>query len=136
MTAPEGSGTGRPASGLLPEDALPDGFAYPPELLRILRLGLVDLEPWLVLQGEALLAVHHGLRSRYPARRLVPFARRTDRDDVACWDLEPGAAPVCVVGDFEVPGYEQGETHATFDGWFRAAVEDLIAWDDPDLPGS
>ncbi|RKT79947.1 hypothetical protein DFJ68_3426 [Terracoccus luteus] len=136
VTEPTGSESVGPIPELLPEDALPVGFAYPPELLRILRLGLVDLEPWLVLRGEPLLALHHGLRTRYPARHLVPFARRTDRDDVACWDLEPGAAPICVVGDYEVPGYEQGETHATFYGWFRSAVDDLVEWDDESLSAS
>lgn len=117
-------------SDLLPETELPQGFIYPPEFLRIVRLGLIDLEPWLILEGEDLLVRHEGLRKRYPQRRVVPFALRTDRDDVACWDLERGVGQVSVVGDFEVPGFEQGETYPTFYGWFKSAVDDLIEWDD------
>jgi hypothetical protein len=53
----------------------------------------------------------------------VPFALRTDRDDVACWDLDADLdGRVTVLGDFEVPGFEQGEVYPTFSAWFRAAV--------------
>lgn len=36
-----------------------------------------------------------------------------------------------VLGDLEVPGFEQGEVYPTFYAWFREAVEDFIAFDDP-----
>lgn len=80
-------------SELLPPAELPAAFGYPGEFLRVVDRGLVDLEPWLILRGEDLLVRHHGLRTRYPKRRVVPFALRTDRDDVACagtwtWTVE------------------------------------------------
>lgn len=119
-------------SELLPPTELPAEFAYPAEFLRIVDRGLVDLEPWEILRREDLLVRHHGLRTRYPKRRVVPFAHRTDRDDVACWDLEVDLdGRVTVLGDFEVPGFEQGEVYATFYAWFQAAVEDFIAFDEP-----
>ncbi|WP_375431492.1 hypothetical protein [uncultured Friedmanniella sp.] len=117
-------------SELLSASELPDDFVYPAEFLRVVQLNLVDLEPWLILQGESLLDRHRGLQARYPTRRLVPFAHRTDRDDIACWDLDLGLAQVSVVDDFEVLGYEQGEVYLTFYGWFRSAVDDLIEFDD------
>ncbi|WP_375504183.1 hypothetical protein [uncultured Jatrophihabitans sp.] len=115
---------------LLPAAELPKGFRYPPGFLRIVGLGLVDLEPWLILQGQSLLDRQHGLQARYPSRRVVPFAHRTDRDDVACWDLDAGPEQVSVLSDFDAPGFEQGEIYPNFYGWFRSAVEDCLEWDD------
>lgn len=65
-------------SQLLPRTEFSADFVYPVKLLRIVDRGLVDLEPWLFLQGDSLLVRHHGLRTRYPERRVVPFAHRTD----------------------------------------------------------
>ncbi len=119
-------------SELLPPTKLPAAFGYPAEFLRVVEQGLVDLEPWLILQGEELLVRHRGLRTRYPERRVVPFALRTDRDDVACWDLDVDLdGRVTVLGDFEVPGFERGEVYPTFYAWFRTAVEDFIEFDEP-----
>lgn len=46
------------------------------------------------------------------------------------WDLDLDGR-VTVLGDFEVPGFEQGEVYPSFYAWLRAAVEDFIAFDDP-----
>ena len=66
---------------------LPDGFSYPPEFVRVVELGLTNLEPWWIMSGGPLRDRHAGLARRYPQRVLVPFARRQDNDDVACWDV-------------------------------------------------
>jgi hypothetical protein len=71
-------------------DDLLEGFTYPPEFVRGVELGLIDLEPWHVLEGGQLRERFRGLAERYPARTLVPFACRQDNDDVACWDLRIG----------------------------------------------
>ncbi len=102
-----------------------DGFAYPPEFLKVVRLGLLDLEPWYVLRGERLRELHDGLARRYPTKRWVPFARRQDCDDVACWSRD-GTPRVVVVHDFADPGWEERRNFATFWDWFRQAVEDMI----------
>jgi hypothetical protein len=57
---------------------------------------------------------------------LVPFARREDNDDVACW--EPMSPRVVVIHDFASPGFEDRGGFADFNGWLRQAVEDLIAF--------
>ncbi len=80
-------------AALLSADELPPGFQYPRQFLRMVERGLTDLEPWLLLEGEQLVNRHRGLQSRFPERSLVPFARRQDNDDVACWDLEQGGGP-------------------------------------------
>lgn len=82
---------------LLTGDDLPEGFAYPPEFLRVVELGLTDLEPWWIIDGDLLRSGMRLLASAYPTRRLVLFAKRQDNDDVACWDLDtacPGFADV------------------------------------------
>jgi hypothetical protein len=84
---------------------LPEGFGYPLEFVRVVELGLTQLEPWWVLEGDRLRTRYRGLRERYPSRTLVPFALRQDCDDVACFELNrPG---VVIIHDFASPGWEQ-----------------------------
>lgn len=84
------------------------------------------MQPWLIPDEDQLQWRIEGLRSWDTSRTLVPFAERTDRDDVACWDLDLGNGSISVIGDFEVAGFEQGETYANFYDWLRAAIEELI----------
>ncbi|WP_198319346.1 hypothetical protein [Actinopolyspora erythraea] len=115
-------------ANLLSPECLPGGFTYPREFVRVVELGLTDLEPWLVLEGEGLMERYAGLRKRYPGRNVIPFARRIDNDDIACWDLDRDAR-VVIVHDFASPGWErQGEFESFYD-WLRRAVEDLIEYD-------
>jgi len=106
---------------------LPDGFVYPASFLRVVELGLVDLEPWQVMSGETLFQRYRGLAERYPERVLVPFAARQDNDDVACWTV--GTPEVLLVHDFAGAGYELRETLPSFYDWLRRAVEDLIEFE-------
>lgn len=69
---------------------LPPDYTYPPEFVRVVEFGLLDLEPWKVLLGEWLRSSYSGLRKRYPDHRYIPFAGRQDNDDIACWDGVPG----------------------------------------------
>lgn len=113
---------------LLGSEELPGGFEYPAAFLRLLNRGVVHLEPWFVLEGKLLRDRYRGLRERYPTKVLVPFARREDNDDVACWD--PGR-PNCivVVHDFSSPGSEEREMFDSFYDWLRRALEDMIEFD-------
>lgn len=112
---------------LLPLTQLPDGFEYPREFVRVVELGLTNLEPWWIIEGELLRARFLGLAERYASRSLVPFAVRQDNDDIACWDLE--RRTVVVVHDFAAPGYEQRAELPDFYAWLRVAIEDLIAFE-------
>jgi hypothetical protein len=111
---------------LLGPAEVPPGFAYPPEFLRVVELGLVNLEPWWIFDGAPLRDRVAGLRVRFPDRVLVPFARREDNDDVACWESAPPR--VVVIHDFASPGFENRGGFADFNGWLRQAIEDLIAF--------
>jgi hypothetical protein len=113
---------------LLSIDDLPEGFDYPAEFIRVVELGLTNLEPWRIVEGALLRQRFTGLQQRFPQRRLVPFARRQDNDDVACWDLDTG--DVVVVHDFASPGWERnGARFPDFYAWLSQAVKDLIEFD-------
>lgn len=131
-TAPLTRGTGAITGGsgdLMTPAHLPVGFTYPAELVRVVEHGLVDLEPWNILTGERLAQKHLGLRKRYPSASLVPFASRTDNDDVACWDMDLPRGRVVIIHDWASPGWERGaELHSTT-SWIRQAVEDFIGLD-------
>lgn len=115
-------------SMFLTEKELPKWFNYPQQFLRIVELGLVNLEPWTVLMDEPLRNRFKGLQERYPNRQLLPFARREDNDDVACWEQDRGEL-VVIVHDFASPGYENVAEYDGFWEWFREAVEDMIEYD-------
>jgi hypothetical protein len=104
------------------------GFEYPPEFLRIVRLGLVQLEPWRILLGDELRSTARGLRWRYRGEGYIPFAARQDCDDLACWRArDPG--PVVIVHDHSSRGWEaRGRGFDDVSAWFRQAVEDCIEW--------
>ena len=113
---------------LLREDELPTGFTYPKAFLRAVERGLTHLEPWWVFDGDNLRSRARGLRERYPERALVPFARRQDNDDVACWEAGQGEQ-VFIVHDFASPGWERRRVYPNFYAWLRQAVEDMIEYD-------
>lgn len=100
-------------------------FIFPEGFVRIVNLGLINLEPWYILEPRQLTEKMKGLRERYPSRELIPFARRTDNDDVACF-IDCNAQKVLVIHDFAAKGWEQRETYNTFWDWFRQAIEEMI----------
>ncbi|OOE77139.1 hypothetical protein [Salinivibrio sp. ML290] len=113
---------------LLTERETPEWFSYSQDFLRIVEQGLLDFDPWIILQNEQLRTRFFGLKERYPERQLIPFARREDNDDVACWDRDkPGI--IIIIHDFSSPGYENKEEYKSFWDWLRAALEATIAYD-------
>jgi hypothetical protein len=113
---------------LLSQTELPGGFGYPPEFMKIVNQGLVDLDPWVVLEGDYLKDRFKGVRERYKGRKLIPFARRLDNDDLACWDMELNDR-VVEIHDFASEGWEQRKVYNTFWDWFKKAVDDMIEHD-------
>lgn len=113
---------------LLNPEELPSWFSYSEEFLRIINQGLLDFDPWIVLQGAQLRTRFLGMKGRFPDRELVPFARREDNDDVACWDKnKPGW--VVVIHDFSSPGHENKNELDSFWDWLRDALEATIEYD-------
>ncbi len=107
---------------------LSEEFEYPREFRRLVELGLTEFEPWTLLKDAQLTNRNDGLRKRFPDRKLVPFARRLDNDDVAAWDSDR-AGKVVILHDFASPGWEHQAEFATFYDWLRQVVDDFIEYD-------
>lgn len=106
-------------------------FSFPPGYKRIFELGLTNLEPWYFLANEEFKTIDKGLNSRYTSRLVVPFARRMDCDDVACFVVDSqlhAQNSVIVIHDYASPGYEIDKICDDFWAWFRLAVEEMIEW--------
>jgi len=110
---------------LLEKNELPDWFQYPSEFLILINQNLLDFDPWIIITGDRLKTRYEGLKDRYPNRELVPFARREDNDDLACFEKEKG---VVVVHDFASAGFEGGQVPMLFWDWFRKVVDDMIEY--------
>jgi len=113
---------------LLAPEELPRGWRYPGPFVRFFKRGLTDLDPWLVLSGDYLRRRYAGLRDRHPSRRLIPFAMRQDREDIACWDADVPRA-VFQFEDFQRPPSSPKPRYENFYAWLRQAIEDLIEFD-------
>jgi hypothetical protein len=114
---------------LLNRSELPSWFIYPSEFLNVVNDGVVDIGPWQFLTGQWLRVRILGLRKRFPDRELVPFARRLDSDDVACWDGHSLGA-VSVVHDFCAPGWEKRESFDSFAAWYQSAQTEAENYDE------
>lgn len=109
----------------LPEEFIEKGFEYPEPYIKIIELNLLDFDFWYIMNEKQALTRLDGLRERYPERYLVPFARRDDSDDVACFDLkEPNK--VQIIHDFASSGYEQRRTYADLWEWLQDAIQEMI----------
>lgn len=101
------------------------GFTYPAGLEKIVDLGLTDLDVWFIMDAPFAERYCSAMGERYPKRKLVPFAKRSDSDDVACFEIgKPGT--VQIVHDFADPGWEQREAYPTFWDWFESAIGMLV----------
>lgn len=100
-------------------------YFYPEEYIKIIDLNLVDMSVWYLMEKEQVEVRINGLRNRYPKRKLIPFAKRDDRDDIACFEVGKGNK-VQIIHDFASDGYEQRIEYESFWDWFRDAIEEMI----------
>lgn len=101
-------------------------FEYPKEYIKVKELGLVDFEFWYLLTENQIKERIVGLNKRYPLRRLIPFAKRDDCDDIACFELTKDGT-VQIIHDFASEGYEQKKEYNTFWDWFKDAIDEMIS---------
>ena len=102
-----------------------DGFDYPMGYETIVDLNLVDFEYWYFIPDSQLDNRYNGMNERYPNRKYIPFARRDDNDDIACFEEGKGEK-VFIVHDFADEGYEQRKTYDNIWHWMKAAIDELI----------
>jgi hypothetical protein len=116
---------------LLTREVLPEWFEYPLEFVKLLECDEIDFGPWQLLHGKWLNVRHKGLKERYPNLELVPFARRLDDDDVACFDVSEkcSSLKVRIIHDFASSGWEEREEFESFNAWLQEARELAKDWD-------
>lgn len=115
------------AIDLLGDAERPPWLEYPRAYVRLVEQGLTDLTPWYFLEKTGMLKYASELHGRYGLRRL-PFARRQDNDDVACFEEGHNGA-VVLIHDGATPGTEVRSRFGDVWSWFRYAVEEMIEWD-------
>jgi hypothetical protein len=62
-----------------------DHPALPALYDHMIECGIVDLDPWAVLRGDVQSRRAQHIEKVLPGWGIIPYARRTDNDDVACW---------------------------------------------------
>ena len=110
---------------LLEKADIPYEFTYPEAIYKLLELNLVDFDVWYLMDKERARERITGLKQRYPERRLIPFAKRDDCDDIACFDAMFNEK-VFIIHDFASPGWEQRETFDSVWEWLRYAINVMI----------
>lgn len=100
-------------------------FRYPKLFIKALELNLVDFDFWYFMSTEQVMIRINGLIKRYPKRKLIPFARRDDNDDIACFEVGKGQR-IQIIHDFASEGYEQRGEYNSFGEWMKVIVDELI----------
>ena len=104
-------------------------FEIPREYYRIHDLRLTNIQPWYFLDVQEFGTIYKGIQRRYPQRVLLPFARRQDDDDVACFVVDSGdyaRDQVLVIHDYTSSGAEVDNSLPSFWNWFHMAINEMI----------
>ena len=102
-----------------------DGFQFPNSFIEAVELNLLDFDVWYIMDEDRVLNRLKGLKERYPNRELIPFARRDDNDDIACFEVGKGEK-VQIIHDFASEGYEQRKEYNDFWAWLEDAISEMI----------
>ncbi len=86
-----------------------------------------SIAPWVMLEEAEIESQTAWLRERRTERNLIAFARRLDKDAVACFDKGPDGTSkaVLVLEEFEAPGGATERRYAGFGEWFDAALMEV-----------
>lgn len=102
-----------------------ENFKFPQSYLKVIELNLLDYEYWYLMNKEQIKSRKDGLDKRFPNRKLIPFARRDDNDDIACFEIGYDEK-VFIVHDYAAEGYERRQEFDNFWSWFISAIKELI----------
>lgn len=113
---------------LLKECELPHNFVYPKSIIKLLELNLTNFDVWYFMDIESVRIRLTGLQKRYPSRCLIPFARRGDCDDIACFEVGKGEQ-IFVIHDFASSGYEQRKVYENMWEWLKDVISTMIEYE-------
>ncbi|MDT7949877.1 MAG: hypothetical protein RQ966_00070 [Acetobacteraceae bacterium] len=100
------------------------GVDVPSETAAKLETIEREFGPWWMLAERNAVANRDSLAEQFPGRDVLPFARRGDRDDVACVVTRDPHRPkgsVIIVHDGAMPGSELDAEFASLADWYAAA---------------
>jgi hypothetical protein len=119
-----------PYEFFLSENSLPNQFRYPETYIKFISKEFPNLDPWHFFYSK-LQYRYDGLKQRYPQRIVVPFARRGDNDDIACFEAsEPSDDPnVIIIHDFASEGWENRGKLENFLAWVKLAKAESNEWE-------
>ena len=119
------------------DDLKPDfGFETPDGYDRLLDSGEISfrdspMDPWYLIDGEHFAVINSlfqktwHYRTRSMPGKIVPFVRRGDCDDIACFLVWPDRTEVFLVHGWTTGGYDVIAEYATFEDWVEAARGDV-----------
>lgn len=102
-------------------------FEYPEAIERLVALQLVNYDYWYLMKKEQAVEILSQIRKQCSHKKLIPFARRGDNDDVACFELGKGEK-VVILRQSEFLGYRPYKIFESVWDWFRDAIETMIAF--------
>ncbi|URZ86539.1 hypothetical protein [Floricoccus penangensis] len=100
-------------------------FKYPNAYYKLIELGLTDFDIWFFMEEKQATGIFEGMKNRYPDRNLIPFAKRSDNDDTACFELET-ENKVQLIHDFASSGWEQRGEYEDLWSWLKEAIDTLV----------
>lgn len=100
-------------------------FEYPEAIERLVALQLVNYDFWYVMKKDQAMKLFDQLSEQCRHKKLVPFARRGDNEDVACFEIGKGER-VVILRQSEFLGYRPYKIFDTVWDWFRDAIEIMI----------
>ena len=104
-----------------------DEFTYPRSFVKAVELNLFYFDIWRIFENDEAFRRMEGLKERYPQRKLIPFAKRDDCDDIACFEIGKGDK-IQIIHDYASKGYEQRMEYDDFWEWLRDAVDVMIEY--------
>lgn len=99
-------------------------YKYPHSYKKLVNLNLLDFELWYLIEAEQATRRYYELQKRYN-RNLIPFARRDDNDDIACFEIGKGNK-VQLIHDFSSSGFEQRREFDDIWEWVMFAITEMI----------
>ena len=100
-------------------------FEYPETYEKLLKLKLFDFDVWYLIPEEQAQRRLLALQERYPSTKLIPFARRDDNDDIACFEVGEENR-VQIIHDFVSYGFEQRAELQDLWEWVENAVKEMV----------
>ncbi|WP_096815441.1 hypothetical protein [Pseudolactococcus piscium] len=102
-------------------------FEYPESYEKLIDLGLVNFDIWFLMGKEQATSIFSGMQERYPNRKLIPFAKRADNDDTACFEVGK-KNKIQLIHDFATEGFEQRGEFEDLWEWVKSAVETMVEY--------